>query len=183
MTARSDVYATCDRAEVVARVAEAYARERDRVFRLALRYGRVDREWAEDVVQDVFVALCRAAEGLDDLDDLGGWLYRATTNACLGRLRREALRDALTLRWLRGPPAPAPDSDPEHTSATLEQARRVLARLDVLPPRERVAFCMHVLDGRDQVEIAEVLGISKSWVCKLIRRANERLRAAEGEHG
>ena len=40
------------------RVATLYRQHRDQVYRLALRYGRGDRQWAEDVTQDVFVSLC-----------------------------------------------------------------------------------------------------------------------------
>jgi RNA polymerase sigma-70 factor, ECF subfamily len=147
------------------------------VHRLALRYGRCDRGWAEDVVHDVFVALCRVADDLEDLDDVWGWLYRVTTNACLGRLRREAVRDNPIVRWVLGESAPR-EPDPEASSAMIADVRRVLARLETLPPRERVVLCMLHLDGLRQIEIAEVLGLSKGQVSKLVKRAHERIRSA-----
>jgi len=176
MSARADALPTA-RQEVLARVAQIYAGHRDEVFRLALRYGRSNRAWAEDVVHDVFVALCRVADDLEELDDVRGWLYRVTTNACLGRLRREAVRNNPAVRWLLGDSV-ASEPDPESTSAAAHDLRRVLARLDVLPPRERVVFCMLHLDGLRQIEIAEVLGVSKGQVSKLVKRAHERIRSA-----
>ena len=165
------------RPEAHAKVAEIYARHRDDVHRLALRYGRCDRGWAEDVVHDVFVALCRVADDLEDLDDVWGWLYRCTANACLGRLRREAVRENPIVRWVLGASA-THEPDPEAASAVREDVRRVLARLDALPPRERVVLCMLHLDGLRQIEIAEVLGLSKGQVSKLVKRAHERIRNA-----
>lgn len=163
------------RAEAHAKVAEIYARHRDDVHRLALRYGRCDRGWAEDVVHDVFVALCRVADELEDLDDVWGWLYRCATNACLGRMRREAVRENPLVRWVLGASV-VHEPDPEAKSAVREDVRRVLARLDALPPRERVVLCMLHLDGLRQIEIAEVLGLSKGQVSKLVKRAHERIR-------
>ena len=77
--------------EKVAAVERAYRRHHALVFRLALRYGRGSRAWAEDLTQEVFVDLLHAIEDLDDLDALEGWLYRATSFRCLKRLRRERL--------------------------------------------------------------------------------------------
>ena len=46
--------------------------------------------------------------------------------------------------------------------------RQQLERLEQLPPRERVVLCMLHLDGLRQIEIAEVLGLSKGQVSKLV---------------
>jgi RNA polymerase sigma-70 factor, ECF subfamily len=177
MTARSHS-ATLgrERSDLVAHVAALYGRHRDDVYRLALRYGRADPQWAEDIVQDVFVALCRRADAMDELDDLRGWLYRVATNACLSRLRRERVRNAPGVRWLLGTVEPTPDPDPETHNANLQAVRRLLGRMERLPPRERIALCMLHLDDLQQAEIAEVLGLSRGYVSKLIKRAHRRLR-------
>jgi RNA polymerase sigma-70 factor, ECF subfamily len=87
----------------VAREVEAlYRRHRRLVFRVALRYGRGDVSWAEDVTQDVFLDLWKALPGLTERNDLEGWLYRATTNRCFNRLRRERFLSLAPVRWLLG---------------------------------------------------------------------------------
>src|SRR5262249_52551859 len=65
---------------------------------------------------------------------------------------------------------------PELAAAARHDLQRAFAALDALPPKERVAFSMFHLDGKSQDEIGEVLGHGKSYVCKLIQRATERLR-------
>lgn len=165
-----------------ARVAALYREHRDQVYRLALRYGRGNRTWAEDVTQDVFVSLCKVIDRLEDDEALKGWFYRVATNRCLSRLRRETVANAPAVRWLLGRSARLPE-DPEAQTAERRDLQRVDAVLETLPPKQRIAFCMYRLDGKEQQEIGEILGFSKSYVCKLIKRAEAKIRAAGWEVG
>ncbi|MCA9709401.1 MAG: sigma-70 family RNA polymerase sigma factor [Myxococcales bacterium] len=165
-----------------ARVAALYHQHRDQVYRLALRYGRGNRTWAEDVTQDVFVSLCKVIDRLEDDDALKGWFYRVATNRCLSRLRREAVANAPAVRWLLGRSATVPE-DPEAQATERRDLRRVDQVLATLPPKQRIALCMYRLDGKEQAEIGEILGFSKSYVCKLIKRAEATIRDAGWEVG
>lgn len=166
--------ASGETADVSAEIASIYRRHHGLVLRLALRYGRGRRAWAEDVAHDVFVGLFGSLPSLDRRDDLEGFLYRATTHRCLSKLRRERLYSILTARWLFGDDE-AEDGEPPLVAR--EDLRRAFAMLDALPPKERVAFSMYYLDGKEQDEIGRVLGHSKGQVSKLVSRAVERLRA------
>ncbi|MCH9680901.1 MAG: sigma-70 family RNA polymerase sigma factor [Deltaproteobacteria bacterium] len=165
-----------------ARVASLYRQHRDQVYRLALRYGRGDRTWAEDITQDVFVSLCKVVDRLDDDEALKGWFYRVATNRCLSRLRRETVANAPAVRWLLGRAARLPP-DPETLTTERRDLQRVNEMLSTLPPKQRIAFCMYRLDGKEQADIGEILGFSKSYVCKLIKRAEASIRAAGWEVG
>lgn len=161
------------------RVRALYRRHHDDVYRLALRYGQGDPAWAEDIVQDVFVTLCRKVEKLDDDADLGGWFYRVTHNRCLSRLRRRAVAQSPAVRWLLGRRGVSYDDQrAEHRTGLHEVFRFV----DGLQPKQRLAFCMYHLDGMEQAEIGEVLGVSKSYVCKLIQRATTAIEKKWEEH-
>ncbi len=173
--------ASPDLAEVVA---DAYRRHRDEVYRLALRFGAGRRSWAEDVTQDVFVALCRTAHRItrnpDDPDDLRPWLYRVTANRSIQKLRRDKVRSAPGVRWLlrhmRGT-EPTLDDVIVHR----DDLRAAMETLRELPAKERVVFCMYHLDGLDMVEIGHALGHSKGYICKLIHRARARIETAGWE--
>jgi RNA polymerase sigma-70 factor (ECF subfamily) len=168
---------TADSPEARAGVVEgAYRKHYGLVYRVALRYGWGDAAWAEDVTHDVFLDLYAALPRLDERDTLEGWLYRATTNRCLNRLRRERFLALPPVRWLLGDRQPEPRR-PDAVVMARDDLRHVFAVLDTLPVKERVAFCMYYLDDRAQDEIAQVLGHSKGYVCKLIQRAEERLRS------
>jgi RNA polymerase sigma-70 factor (ECF subfamily) len=167
--------------EARARAVElAYRQHHRLVYRVALRYGKGDASWAEDVTHDVFLDLHRALPALHDLDDLEGWLYRATTHRAMNRLRRERFLALPPVRWLLGAQKAEPPP-PEAQLIARDDLRRAFEALDALPVKERVAFSMYYLDDRDQEEIGRILGHSKGYVCKLIQRAVTRLRGAGWE--
>lgn len=156
-----------------------YQRHHKRVFHLALRYGCGDRGFAEDVVQDVFVRLLQVWDRLRENDDLGAWLYRVTANRSLNKLRNERVRAVLRLRFLRDD-----DVFEGRQDLLVDAARKhraLFAAIRTLPPKERVALCMFRLDGISQDEIGVILGHGKSAVCKIIQRAESRLRASGWE--
>lgn len=154
-----------------------YQRHHGAVFRLALRYGKGDQAWAEDVTQDVFIDLMRALPGLSGLDDLGGWLYRATTNRCFKRLRRERFLNLAPVRWLLEHRAAEP-SLPDAIVMARDDLQRAFDALSALPPKERMVFSMYYLDDKGQEEIGRILGHSKGYVSKLLQRSVAQLREA-----
>ena len=166
-----------------ARIRALYEREKDVLFRAALRVGGGRRAFAEDVVQDVFVALLTGYERLDDSRDLGGWLYRATMNGCYSRLRKEAVRrNPLVALFFGGAVDDTPSAD---IRARLDGARRdALDALKLLPPRERIAFCMVRLDDAPLADVAAVVGCSVPTASRLVTRAEGILaRAGWGRTG
>lgn len=180
MTARDDMALTVPGPPAASRTADAhtlartidriYREHHRRVFHLALRYGAGDSAWAEDVVHDVFVTLLDQLPRLREHEELGAWLYRVTTNRCYRKQQRERFLDR---PWIRaclrafGEPSTAAPEGQVFARQDLERTRVALRRI---PAKQRVVVCMHLLDGRSQVEIGEVLGLSKSYVCKLLAR-------------
>ncbi|MGA9524537.1 MAG: RNA polymerase sigma factor [Myxococcaceae bacterium] len=156
-----------------------YQAHRNRVYALGLRYGRGRETWAEDLAQDVFMKLLKELPQLEEHEDLGGWIYRVATNAALSRLRRErsVLHNVHRL-FANGEEI---EEAPQDRVEMSENAREAEKLLQTLPPKERVALSMKVLDGRSQREIAELLGHSEGYVSKLLARAWEHIRAAGWE--
>lgn len=155
---------------------------KDRVFRLGLRYGRGSEQWAEDLTQDVFIKLLEELPSLSQHDDLGGWIYRVTTNAALTRLRREKSLVGRLHRIFGG--GSEEHADQADTRLELsERSKEAQAMLESLPAKERVVLSMKVLDGMAQREIATALGMSEGYVSKLLTRAWDKVRAAGWEVG
>ncbi|HJZ83566.1 MAG TPA: sigma-70 family RNA polymerase sigma factor [Polyangia bacterium] len=157
-----------------------YAAHAERVYHWCLRLSGGDPSWAQDVAHDVFVRLLEQLPTLSDPDDLGGWLYRVTMNLGVSRLRRDRAFSGLLRRVRRRErlqAAPPPDLAYERREA----AAAALATLRELPARERAVACMKLFDGKSQLEIATVLGLSKGYVSKLVARAWERIRQAGWE--
>lgn len=154
-----------------------YREYRDEVFRWALRFSAGRQAWAEDVTHDVFLKLHARLDSLDT-HELGAWLYRVTANQALARLRHES---SWVTRFARliipGTSSPRPDEALE----LRDDASAAMAALEQLPPKERIAVSMHVLDGLSQREIARTLDLSEGYVSKLLARAWSKLRAAGWE--
>jgi RNA polymerase sigma-70 factor (ECF subfamily) len=145
-----------------------------RLFRIALRVSGGRRPFAEDVVQDTFEKLLTHYDRLDAITDLGGWLYRVAMNASLTRLRRERYRNSPLVVLLvgeRNDTAPSADVGARLTGVQSD----ALEALSLLPPRERIAFCMVHLDEVPLREVAEALSCSVSYASKLARRAEQLL--------
>lgn len=160
-------------------VTRLYRQHAAGAFKLALRYSRGDRQWAEDLVHDVFLEVHRNALRLATMENAGGWIYRATTSRCLNRLRRERFLRSPWVRWIL--PQPQSTPDPEVMGAARDELGQVFAAVNALPDKQRLCFWMYHVDGLTQPEIGEVLGIKKSYVCKLLKRAEIQIEHLQTE--
>lgn len=140
------------------------------VLRLALAQtgSRAD---AEDVYQDVFVALACCETDFSDDDHLRAWLLRSTTNRCrdLARSwwRRHAQSfDALALEVAQDVP------DEGATPAPAE----LWAAVQRLPERYRAVVHLRYVERLPVDKIAAACGISESAVRTRLSRATKKLR-------
>jgi RNA polymerase sigma-70 factor (ECF subfamily) len=152
-----------------------YARHRDEVYRLCMRYASGRSSFAEDATQEVFLRLFQNFSKIDQEQPVAAWLYTVATRVCISRIRR----DRSMFGWLsrlvhrEEDDAPNPAQVYEHS----ELAAAVMRAIDELPARERVVLCMKAFDGKNQKEIAGVLGLSEGYVSQLLSRARAKLSA------
>jgi RNA polymerase sigma-70 factor (ECF subfamily) len=142
------------------------------IYRRCLSLLR-DREQARDATQEVFVKLV-GTRRLNDREHAAAWIYRAATRHCLNLLRDADRRDG-KLRQVALEVGPAVTAD---TYPARELAQRVLSEFD-----ESVsAIAVGVLvDGIEQGELAEILGISRRTVArKLAAFLSKARRMVEG---
>ncbi len=125
---------------------------------------------AKDVLHEIFAGLVSRPEQFNGKSAPSTFLYAATTNACLTRLRdhknRVRLLDEHVKPWTT-------DVDPRALD-TRVMVRAVLAEL---PEDEARAAVYHHLDGMSHAEVAELLGCSPRHVGDLLARTTERLRS------
>ena len=125
---------------------------------------------AMDVLHEIFTGLVSRPEQFRGKSAPSTFLYAATTNACLARLRDHKNR----LRLLAEHVQPwTTEVDPR----TLDTRVLVRAVLADLPEDEARAAVYHHLDGMSHVEVAELLGCSPRHVGDLLARTTERVRA------
>lgn len=125
---------------------------------------------AQDVLQEIFAGLVSRPEQFTGKSAPSTFLYAATTNACLARLRDHKNRARLLEEQVR-PWASDVEAQP------LDARVAVRAVLAHVPDDEARAAIYHHLDGMSHAEVAELLGCSARHVGDLLARTTERLRS------
>jgi RNA polymerase sigma-70 factor (ECF subfamily) len=132
------------------------------------------RDGAEDVVQEVFVALWTQRDRLTTPDNLVGYLYRAVRNRSLNQLRHRRMVTDWQVRQGAEDRAEAPPADRDTERGEITEAiRRAVSGLS---PRCREVFELSRDRGLTYPEIAAALGISIKTVETLMGRALKGVR-------
>lgn len=152
----------------------------DRLYGVAFRLVG-DHTLAEDVLQEVFFKVHRAAPQLDPTRDPGPWLATITRNACRERWRRtgrradhqaRSLDDGSKLRET----IESGGKDPEDETLRGERDRAVADALMRLPGALREVVVLRDYHGMSHEEVADVVGARVATVRKRYSRALAELR-------
>lgn len=154
-----------------------------RLYRLARAILRDDAE-AQDALQDAYLAAYRAIGTFRGDAQLSTWLSRLVSNACLGRLRRDARRHAAApmVSTSANDGSDRELMDTSHAASPDDalmraQLRRLIERkLDALPESFRVVFVMRCVEELSVEETAQCLGIPEATVRTRHFRARSLLR-------
>jgi RNA polymerase sigma-70 factor (ECF subfamily) len=138
----------------------------------------------DDLVQKVFIAFHRGLHAYRSEARLSTYLHRIAVNTAYDHLRGRH-------RWAEGEGSPDDDVLIEHRSPPLEDqvaARadlaRLLALLDQLSPKKRIAFVLVAVEGCSLAEAAALIGAREDTVKQRALHARRdllaRLAAANG---
>ncbi len=149
-----------------------------RVYRLALRFtGSIPD--AEDLTQDIFLAVYKGMAFFRGDSALGTWIYRIAMNHCLEYRRKRRLESVpydseLTLTstdWRE---------DPEKAAGKREVSEKVEAAINCLSPLHRDVVVLHELQGMTYQEVAVTLNVPVGTVKSRLSNAFRRLRELLG---
>lgn len=146
------------------------------VYSNALKLTR-DPAVAQDVLQDVFIALWENRKTIDVNRPVGGWLFATCYNKAVNQLRKK-LQQSLTHRQLQ-----PPDAETNTDTALYEQQWQVLEKtIAQLPPQKRKVFELCKLQGKSYEETATILQISKYTVKEYLSGAVCFVKAQVKQH-
>jgi RNA polymerase sigma-70 factor (ECF subfamily) len=153
---------------------EAIARrELPRVERL-LRRLLGHRADMEDLVQNVFVEMCRALPTFRGESTVSTFVGGITV-----QIARRAMRPTAWIRF-RAPmpeePPPGPDRTDDNAVA-VEQLRRVDIALGKISADKRIAFVLWAIEGKDVETVAQMVGASVAAARSRIHYAQRELKA------
>lgn len=134
-----------------------------------------DIEAAEDLVQDVFVALPTAIARFRGDCALRTFLVSIAIHHAKNHVRAAARRRAALARLAREPEPDAP-ADPQRTIERRQLGDRLMLALDELPLEQRVAIVLAEIEERTSAEIAAIVGAPEGTVRTRVFHAKRKLR-------
>jgi RNA polymerase sigma-70 factor (ECF subfamily) len=154
---------------------ELVRRHRAPVFSFLLRLTG-DRGRAEDLCQETFLRVVRAADGWEPRALFRTWLYAVARNQAQDEARRKAFRRTEPEADPAGPAAASGDPGPEQAAAGALLRPKLEAALASLPEEQREVFLLREHAGLRFPEIAAVTGVPENTVKSRMRYALEALR-------
>jgi len=127
---------------------------------------------AEDLAQEVFYRVFRAAPSLRETDSLRSFIYSIAVRTLRSHFRRRQVRAWLSLS------RPETLVEPGHSTLDVESRellRKFYVLLDRLSPRDRIVFMLRRVEGMTVEEIATVMHLSVSTVKRSMQHASSRL--------
>jgi RNA polymerase sigma-70 factor (ECF subfamily) len=163
--------------------AQLYERSSSHLFAVVLRIQR-DRALAEELLQDVYVAVWKAAAGFDAARSQPlTWLTAIARNRAIDSLRRAGTQPQTRSSSVHDDDEPVDEGPRDDSPGPLDllqrasDARELSRCMQDLSPPQRQSVALAFFDGLSHAEVAErlrqPLGTVKSWV----RRALASLKS------
>jgi RNA polymerase sigma-70 factor (ECF subfamily) len=140
-------------------------------FKVASAYARTAED-RQDLVQEIVAQVWRAFPHYDPTRRFSTWMYRIALNVAISLRRSSTLRerhvapvDTAALEAMSGRAADEPD----------ERLRDLYRVIDALDDFNRALVVLY-LEGYDQRDIGDILGLTETNVATRLSRLRQRLR-------
>lgn len=170
---------------------ELVAEHRDRVFNLTFRMLG-NRAEAEDVAQEVFIAVFKTVDTFREESKLSTWIYRVAVNHCKNRIKylaRRQQRDHTELDETTvepgdgaGPAAPTQPRRPDRQVEAAQLDGVIQQAIAALDEDSRTLVVLRDLEDLSIEEICEITGLPDGTVKSRLHRARLALRKKLQRH-
>lgn len=143
-------------------IRKAISEYADTVYRVAYQY-LLNSADAEDVAQEVFLALCKRGK-IEGDEQIKAWLIRVTINKSINTYRANKHRRDRTVPL------------DERTSGAVTPSYELEQALSELSADDRELVYLHYFEGYKAEEIAKILKCTKNTVHKRLSRARQKLK-------
>lgn len=172
------------------------------LIRLARRYI-FDKDAAEEVVQDTWIAVLNGVDRFEGRSSLRTWIFRILTNQSFTRRGKDARADvpfSALAEAEAGTDEPSVDSDrfhsfwflrdrwrtapeewgesPEQIAVRTELRNEIMSAIARLPEAQATVLTLHDVQGFSTEEICETLGITANNCRVLLHRGRAKVRTA-----
>ena len=140
------------------------------MYNTCLRFVRDSME-AEDIMQEAFLAAFRNIDSFRGEVSFGSWLKRIVVNRSLDALRKKSL-DLDPIEEGRM----VIDTDDYTDNDVVGKVEQVKSAIAAMPDNYRVLLTLHLIEGYDHEEIAQITGMSNAAVRTGYSRARKKLQ-------
>jgi len=158
-----------------------FERYYSRLCNFASSYLKDDFD-CEDIVQEVYVKIWEDRNKIRISSSVKSYLYTAVKNACLNRIKAEAIRLNHTTAYLKDEDDRVMDSDKIEQQEFRNELWQCIAKL---PPRCQEVFIQSRFEGIKQQELALAMNISvktvKAQIGKALKLIKECLQTSYPE--
>ena len=142
-----------------------------------LKISNINREDAEDILQEVFI---KAYQNLNDFDlnfKFSNWIYSIAHNATISAFRRKKVRPQ-TVSWEDKDLNNILEStlDVENTKLQKLTYKQILKIINRLPLKYKDVLILKFMEGKDYREISDILHKPMGTIATLINRAKKSLK-------
>ncbi len=147
---------------------------KNKLFRLALRIT-LNREEAEDVVQDTMIKVWNACDRWQELDSIEAYSLTIARNLSLDRIKKmdnqnDSLEEQTTERL------DETSSTPSERMIQKDKLNIVRNIINELPEKQRSCLQLRDIEGKSYKEIADILSITEDQVKVNIFRARQTVK-------
>lgn len=143
------------------------------VYSTALAYLK-STEWAQDIVQDIFIRVWEKRDHLTRIDNFSSYLFIMVRNELITALRKKWHGSALPDNYLDSLPSNL--LDPVQSLDSKQQEALIQKAIDQLSPQQQRIFNLTRQQGLSHEAIARQLGIDKRTVSNHATMALNKLR-------
>lgn len=138
------------------------------MFNISMRILN-NRDEAEDVLQESFVAAFRHIQSFNEKGSFGGWLKRIVINKSIDAAKKQR-QDFVSLSDID-----LPEEEAEEESAVTYDAASLQKAIELLPDGYRIILTLFLFEDYSHRMIAEKLNISESTSKSQYLRARKKL--------
>lgn len=157
---------------------ELYKRYSKAMFTTAMRIVK-NEHLAEDVVQEAFLVAFQKLSSLKEQVSFGAWLKKIVVNKSIEVYRKEnktfevglsqILESKKNISSLEDPPPAEIDT------------RKLVETIGKLPENQKYILTLSLVEGYDNEEISEIIGVSEAKIKDILNKAKESFRKNYGQ--
>ncbi|MFZ4543080.1 MAG: RNA polymerase sigma factor [Saprospiraceae bacterium] len=160
---------------------EIYHSYKKMVYNLALQYVQ-NTEDAQEIAQDVFVAVHQMLDSFRAESSTATWIYRITINKSLDHIkakkRKKRFAFITSIFYNENNEINHDSPNFNHPGVMLEDKEaleKLFILINLLPDNQKTALILSKIEQKSQLEVAEIMSISVKAVESLLQRAKTNL--------